>query len=201
MLVAAGDIWITELTMLANMMYVQGNFSSELNKSICIAIPKVNVTVKCEKHCTISLTSHVTKLVPRIVINRISGRTLHEIAPEQYCFMSDKGKGNAIFVLRMLVKRSIGKQKYVYVCLFDYIKAFDTVKHNLLVDLLQSLDVDQAELQLLISLYLNQTDSHQCVHPHQTKSTTMVCGFSTFIRLIYRNDYERIRGHGKFQKW
>ena len=115
-----------------------------------------------KKHRTISLMSHVTKLVLRIVINRIRGRTLHESAPEQYGFMPDKGTGNAIFVLRMLVERSIEKQQDVYVCFTDYSKAFDTVKHKLLVDLSQSLDVDQAELRLLISLYWNQTAAVRC---------------------------------------
>ena len=115
MLVAAGDIGITELTKLANMMYVQGSFPGELNKYIFIAHPKVNGTIKYEKHRPISLMSHVTKLVHRIVINRMRGRILHEIAPEQYGFMPDKETGNAIFVLQMLVERSIEKQKNVYV--------------------------------------------------------------------------------------
>ena len=79
MLVAVGDIGITEFTNLANMMYVQGSFPRELNTSIFIALPKVNETIKCENHRTISLISHVTKLVLRIVINRIRGKTLHEI--------------------------------------------------------------------------------------------------------------------------
>ena len=77
---------------------------------------------------------------------------MHEIVSEQYGFMSDKGTGNAIFLLQMLVKRSIEKQKDVYVCFIDYSKAFDTVKHKLLMYLLQSLDVDLAELRWLISL-------------------------------------------------
>ena len=36
------------------------------------------------------------------------------------------------------------------------------MKHKLLVDLLQSLDIDQAELQLLSSLYRNQTTAVRC---------------------------------------
>ena len=144
------------------MMYVQGSFPSELNKSIFIALPKVNRTLKCEKHRTLGLMSHVTKLMPRIVINRIRGRTLHEIAPEQYGFIPDKGTGNAIFVLRMLVERSIERQKDVYVYFIDYGKAFDTVKHKLLMDLLQSLDVDQTEIRFLFSLYWNQTATVRC---------------------------------------
>ena len=94
MLVAAGDMGIAELTKLSNMMYIQGGFPSELNISIFITLPKVNGATKCEKHRTISLMSHITKLVLRIVINRIRARTLQEVSPEQYGFMPDKGTRN-----------------------------------------------------------------------------------------------------------
>ena len=39
-----------------------------------------------EKHRTISLMSHITKLVLQIVINRIRERPLQEVSPEQYGF-------------------------------------------------------------------------------------------------------------------
>ena len=81
MLVAAGDMGIAELTKLSNMVYIQGGFPSELNKSIFITLSKVNGATKCEKHRTISLMNHITKLVHRIVINRIRGRTLQEVSP------------------------------------------------------------------------------------------------------------------------
>ena len=87
----------------------------------------------------------MTRLVLQIVINRIRGRTLVEIAPIQYGFMPDKATGNAIFVLQRLVERSVEKQRGVYTCFIDYSKAFDTVNHELLVELLQSLDVDKSE--------------------------------------------------------
>ena len=105
MLVAAGDMGIAELTKLSNMMYIQGGFPSELNNYIFITMPKVNGSTKCEKHRTISLMSHITKLLLRIVINRIRGRMLQE----QYGFMPDKGTRNAIFVLKRLVERSVEK--------------------------------------------------------------------------------------------
>ena len=60
MLVAVGEVGILELTELSNMIHNQGSFPSELNKSIIITLPKVNGTIKCEKHRTISLMSHVT---------------------------------------------------------------------------------------------------------------------------------------------
>ena len=120
MLVAAGDMGIAELTEPSNMMYIQGGFPSELNKSIFITLPKVNGVTKCEKHRTISLMSHITKLVLRIVINRIRGRTLQEVSPEHYGFCQIKEqKINAKFVLKILVERSVEKQKDVNTCFND----------------------------------------------------------------------------------
>ena len=52
MLVAAGELGILELTELSNMIHHQGSFLSELNKSIFITLPKLNGTIKCEKHRT-----------------------------------------------------------------------------------------------------------------------------------------------------
>ena len=120
----------------------------------------MNGTIKCEKHRKISLMSHVTKLVLRTDINR--RRTLDEIAPVQYGLMPDKGTGNAMFVLRRRVERSFEKQRYVYTCFIDYSKAFDTVKHESSVELLQSLDVDKSEKRLLTNLYWKQTAAVRC---------------------------------------
>ena len=76
--------------------------------------------------------------------------------------MPDKGTGNAIFVLRRLVERSVEKQRDVYTCFIDYSKAFDIVKHVWLVELLQSLDVDKSETRLLTNLYWKQTAAVRC---------------------------------------
>ena len=71
--------------------------------------------------------------------------------------MPDKGTGNALFVLRRLVERSVEKPRDVYTCFIDYSKAFDTVKYESLVEVLQSLDIDKSETSLLTNLYLKQT--------------------------------------------
>ena len=88
--------------------------------------------------------------------------TLDEIAPVEYGFMPDKGTGNDIFVLRRLMERSVEKQRDVYTCFIDYSKAFDAVKDESLVELLQSLDVDKSETRLLTNLYLKQTAAVRC---------------------------------------
>ena len=103
MLVAAGEYGIEELTRLPK-MHNHGNFPEELNKSIFITLTKISETTKCEEQRTISLIRHIIKLILRVVMNRVRDRTLQEIAPEQYGFMSDKGTRNATFVLRRMSK-------------------------------------------------------------------------------------------------
>ena len=83
--------------------------------------------------------SHITKLILRVVMNRVRGITLQEIAPGQYGFMPDKGTRNAIFVLK---DKAIQKQNDIYACFIDYSKAFDTVRHEPLIDPLKPIDVD-----------------------------------------------------------
>ena len=156
MVVAVGGRGVTEIPNLANMMYSEGRFPEQMYKSIFIIIPRVKGTAKCEKHRKISLMSHVTKLVLRVIMNRLRGRTLSEISEVQYGFMSDRGTMNAIFVLRRLVERMIEKQKDVYVCVIDYSKAFDTVKHEPRIELLQSLDIHPQDARLLANLYWNK---------------------------------------------
>ena len=156
MLVTSGEAGLTELTSLTNMMYQEGCFSENMNNSIFITLPKICGIAKCEKHRTISLMSHITKLVLNVLVNRHRARSLMEISQLQYGFMPDRRTRNAIFVLRRLVERSIKKQKDVFTCFIDYSKALDTVKHASLFDLLLSLNIKSHDIKLLANLYWNQ---------------------------------------------
>ena len=50
----------------------------------------------------------------------------------------------------------IEKQKDVYVCFIDYSKAFNTAKHEPLIELLLSLDINPQDVKLLANLYWNK---------------------------------------------
>ena len=120
----------------------------------------MNGATKCEKHRTIGLMSHITKLVLRIVINIIRGRTLQEVSPEQYGFMLDKGTKNAIFVVKRLVERSVEKKEDVYTCFIDYSKAFDTVKHDSLVELPTNLSTTLHRRRTTVTQHQSQCQQH-----------------------------------------
>ena len=134
----------------------QACIPADLEKSVYIAIPKKPGTVECDQHRTISLMSHVTKIMLRVLMNRMRNNILPEISETQFGFMADKGTRNAIFALRTLMERAIEVQKDLYLCFIDYSKAFDKVGHSDLFDILQGINCDGKDLRVIRNLYWEQ---------------------------------------------
>ena len=62
------------LQLLVNTIYNKGVFPDELCKSTFITIPKKSGAVDCENFCTISIMSHVTKVILRVILLRIRNK-------------------------------------------------------------------------------------------------------------------------------
>ena len=159
MLVALGEDIIDVLMEIVEGIYERGEPATQMYKSTFITLPKVPGTLECNKHRTISIMSQITKIILRIVLNRIRNKILPEIGNEQFGFIKGKGTRNAIFILRMLMERAIEVNKDLYVCFVDYEKAFDRVKHVDLIRMLEELNIDGKDLRLIKNLYWNQEAS------------------------------------------
>ena len=125
-------------------------------KSIFITIPKKPGAVECNLFRTISLISQITKIILKVILNRIKGKLKLEIAEEQYGFMKDKGTRNAIFIMRMLTERAVEVQKEVHMCFIGYEKAFDKVKHSDLIEILQTENLYGKDVRIINNLYWSQ---------------------------------------------
>ena len=156
MITALNEIGIKEVTKLLNLIYTTGEIPADMKKSVYIAIPKKQGTVDCDQHRTISLMSHLTKVMLRVLMNRMRDKILPEISETQFGFMADKGTRNAIFALRTIMERATEVQKDLYLCFIDYSKAFDKVKHSNLFNILQRLNCDGRDLRVLRNLYWEQ---------------------------------------------
>ena len=122
MLKALDEWGIDALHKIIDQIYECGEIPEELSKSVFIAMPKKPGAIDCDQFRTISLMSHVTKILIKIIQQRIKHRIHPEIAEQQYGFMPDKGTRNATFVLRMLSERQIEMQQDLYLCFIDYKK-------------------------------------------------------------------------------
>lgn len=93
-----------------NDMYRTGYLPEDLKKLIYIPLPKKERAINCQDHRTISLMSHVTKILARIILKRMRNKINPEIGDEQCGFVADRSTSNAIYILRTLVERSIEVQ-------------------------------------------------------------------------------------------
>ena len=125
-------------------------------QSIFIAIPKKAGASECELHRTISLLSVVTKIIPKVLLMRIRSKLRPEINQVQCGFTEDTGTRNAMFILRNLCERSIEVNKDLFLCFIGYTKAFDKVRHETLLDMLQELEVDGKDTRIIRNLYWSQ---------------------------------------------
>ena len=140
MLNALGEFGIKELTKLLNIIEDTGEIPTNLKSQCTLNFPKNSDTFECDQHRTISLMSHLTKVMlrVRVLMNRMRNKILLVISETQFGFMAYKGTKNAIFSMRNLMERAIEVQKDLYLCFINYSKAFDKVKHSHLFDILVS---------------------------------------------------------------
>ncbi|ELT98390.1 hypothetical protein CAPTEDRAFT_77922, partial [Capitella teleta] len=132
-------------------IYDTGNIPEDPLKSVFIALPKKPGANECNQRRTISLMSHITKILLRTIMIRNRNIIKQEVAEEQCGFVESKGTKNAIYILRMLSERAIEMQNDLYLCFIDY--TFDTINHELLKRILQNLNIDGKDLRIMKNLY------------------------------------------------
>ncbi|GFO09658.1 endonuclease-reverse transcriptase, partial [Plakobranchus ocellatus] len=155
--VKAMDFGIGKVTHLLNEIYDTGQIPTDLSKSIFIALPKKPGATESELHRTISLMSHITKILLKIIMLRIRNKIKPEIAEEQCGFVEDKGTSNAIYILRTSIECALEVQKDLYLCFIDYTKAFDRVRHDEILKQLKQLNIDGKDLRIIKTMYWEQT--------------------------------------------
>ena len=154
---ASEEFSVEKITEIANDIYNSGNMPEDLSKSIFIALPKKPGATECELHRTISLMSVVLKVILRVLMQRMRNKIRPEIDKTQCGFMNDTGTRNAIFILRNVCEKAIEVNKNLHLCFIDFNKAFDRVRHNRLLSMLQDLDLDGKDIRFVRNLYWNQS--------------------------------------------
>ena len=96
MLKAVGTFDISKATELANIIYNSGELPKQMLESFFIASPKKAGTIECDNYRLISLMSHITKIILRILMNRNKRRINEAISDVQFGHKSGKGTRNAV---------------------------------------------------------------------------------------------------------
>ena len=111
MLKAFDDGPLGKLTQLCNEIYNTGYWPKELKESIFIPIPLKPKATRCQEYRTISIMSQVTKLLLKIVMDRMKGKIEAELVDVHSGFRQGKGTRECILNLRMICERHLEVQK------------------------------------------------------------------------------------------
>src|SRR3989441_7730689 len=86
--------------------------------------------LECSSYRGIKLVEHVLKVLERVIEARL--RKTAKIDEMQFGFSPGKGTTDAIFIVRQVQEKFLGKQKELWMAFVDLEKAFDRVPHEVL---------------------------------------------------------------------
>ena len=99
-------------------------------RSVFIPIPKKGKTKESLNYRTIALISHASKVMLKILQDRLQQYVNRELPDVQAGFRKGRGTRDQITNILWIIKKAREFQKYIYFCIIDYAKAFDCVDHN-----------------------------------------------------------------------
>ena len=99
-------------------------------RSVFIPIPKKGNAKECSKYLTISLFSHASKVMLKILQARLQQYMNRELPDVQAGFRKGRGTRDQIANICWIIEKAREFQKNNYFCFIDYAKAFDCVDHK-----------------------------------------------------------------------
>ena len=106
-------------------------------RSVFIPIPKKGNAKECSSYPIIALISHSSKVMLKILQARLQQYVNHELPDVQAGFRKGRGTRDQVANIRWIIETAKEFQKNIYFCFIDYAKAFDSVDHNKLWEILQ----------------------------------------------------------------
>ena len=104
---AAGEDVITALTIVCSKIWRTGEWPTPWTQSLVITLPKKGNLQQCQNYRTISLISHPSKVLLKIILYRLKPQAEKIIVEEQAGFRAGKSTTEQIFNLRILCEKYI----------------------------------------------------------------------------------------------
>jgi len=99
-----------------------GEWPEEWTFSTFIPLPKKGDLKQCENYRTIALVYHASKILLRIILERIRVKTETEIADEQAGFRQGRGTRDNITNIRIVMHKACEHQQPLFMCFVDFIQ-------------------------------------------------------------------------------
>ena len=124
-------------------------------RSVFIPILKKGNAKECSNYCTITLISHASKVILKILPARLKQYVNHEHPDIQVGFRKGRGTRDQIANIHWIMEKARKFQKNIYFFI-DYAKAFDSADHNKHWKILKEIGIPDHLTCLLQNLYTGQ---------------------------------------------
>ena len=124
-------------------------------KGIIIKLPRKGDLTICGNWRGINLLSVPGKVFCRVLLHRLKAAIERILREEQAGFRSGRSCVDQIFVLRTLIEQSLEWNSPLYINFIDFEKAFDSVHHDTLWNILRSYGFPTKVINILSSMYAN----------------------------------------------
>ena len=108
---AGGEDVITALTTICNKIWLTGEWPTPWTQSFVITLPKEGNMQQFQNYRTISLISHPSKAMLKIILNRLKLQTVKIIAEEQAGFRAERSTTEQSFSQRILREKYFQHQQ------------------------------------------------------------------------------------------
>ena len=125
-------------------------------RSVFILIPNKGNVKECSNYHTISVISHTSKVMLKILQARLQQFMNCELPDVQAGFRKGRRTRDQVANICWIIEKAREFQKNIYFCFIDYAKAFDCVEHSKLWKILQEMGIPDHLTCLLRNLYAGQ---------------------------------------------
>ena len=125
-------------------------------RSVFVPIPKKGNAKESSNYRTITVISHVSKVILKILQARLQQYVNPELTVVRAGFRKGRGTRDQIANIRSIIEKLREFQKNICFCFIDYAKAFDCVDHHKLRKILQEMGIPDHLTCVLRNLYAGQ---------------------------------------------
>ena len=141
------------LTTICNKTWKTGEWPTTWTQSLGITLPKKGNLQLCQNYRTISLISHPSKVMLKIILNRLQPQAEEIIAEEQAGFRARRSNTEQIFSLRILCQKYPHHQHDLCHVFIDFKKVFDIVWHEAIWATLRKYNINASIIWVIENLY------------------------------------------------
>ena len=135
------DDSVKVLHLICQQIWKTQQWPQDWKTSVFIPVPKKGNAKECSNYCTITLISHASKVMLKILQARLQQYVNHELAKVQAGLRKGRETRDQIANISWMIEKVREFQKNIYFCFIDYAKAFDCADHNKLWKILKEIDI------------------------------------------------------------